>query len=200
MALRMQWGKAIVEVPPADEPVPATAVARSDIDCRTFEQLYRTYLGPVYGYCYRRLGSVPAAEDATQQVFTRAYARLHTCREESFRGWLFAIAHNVTANVVRSWHPDVSLDAVVDLPANSASPEELAINEDLSIRLRSAMRQLTPDQRDVIELRYCGVSVSETANILRTSEGAVKQLQHRATLRLRTLLGYDSAGRNGHGI
>src|SRR5829696_658263 len=40
----------------------AALVARAKRDRLAFEPLYRTYLGPVYGYCYRRLGSPHAAE------------------------------------------------------------------------------------------------------------------------------------------
>src|SRR4029079_16807027 len=83
----------------ADE---AALVARAKLDRSAFDPLYRTYLGPIYGYCYHRLRDVSAAEDATQQVFTQALTRLHSCRNESFRSWLFSIAHNLTIDLIRS--------------------------------------------------------------------------------------------------
>ena len=161
----------------------------------SFDEIYRAYLDPIYGYCHRRLGTRHAAEDATQQVFTQALAKLHTLRDQSPRGWLFTIARNVTANVIRSWRPSSSLDAVFDVAAMDRSPEELAIDAEQSARVFAAMWRLTRDQREVIELRFSGVSVAETARILRTSEGAVKQLQHRAVLKLRTSLGLDPTGK-----
>jgi RNA polymerase sigma-70 factor (ECF subfamily) len=199
MALRMRWNDAITTIAPAERPV-AAPPARAGIERSTFDELYRAYLTPIYGYCYRRLGNTHAAEDATQQVFTQAYARLHTCHADSVRGWLFAIAHNVTAAAVRARRPEASLDVADELPAATASPEELAISADLTTRLRAAMRELTREQRDVLDLRYSGVGIGETAAILRTSEGAVKQLQHRAMLRLRALLVDETNGQVGrHG-
>jgi DNA-directed RNA polymerase specialized sigma24 family protein len=65
----------------------AALVARAKRDRLAFEPLYRTYLGPVYGYCYRRLGSPHAAENVTHHVFAQALDRIATCRDESFRGW-----------------------------------------------------------------------------------------------------------------
>lgn len=199
MALRMRWSEAVVTIAPAEEPA-ALVPARSFVQRPAFDEVYRAYLTPIYGYCYRRLGNVHAAEDATQQVFTQALARLPTCRAESVRGWLFAIAHNVTADAFRARRPEAPLDAAEALPSTADSPEELAISADLAQRLRSAMQELTREQRDVLDLRSSGVSIGETAVILRTSEGAVKQLQHRAMHRLRALLVDESDGRAGrHG-
>ena len=93
---------------PARAPVgedDAALVARAKADPRAFAPLYRRYVDPVYRYCYRRLGNREAAEDATSLVFARALAVLPKCRDETFRSWLFAIAHNVIANDLRDQRP-----------------------------------------------------------------------------------------------
>jgi len=195
MVLRVPFNESLGTVVAAAEPGARPASDRTRHGRTAFDDVYREYLGPIYGYCYRRLGSTHAAEDATQQVFTQALAKLHTLRDESPKGWLFTIARNVTANVIRSWRPSSSLDAVFDLAAMDHSPEDLAVAADQSARVYAAMRNLTHEQCEVIELRFSGVSVAETARILRTSEGAVKQLQHRAVLRLRTSFGLDPTGK-----
>ena len=197
MALRTLWieGKTPVTSPPEVDGE-AAAVARAKSDPRAFDSLYRSYVGPIYGYCYQRLGSAQAAEDATQQVFTQALARLHTCRDESFRGWLFTIAHNVTANLVRSWRSHVPLDMVSDVSETGAL-DDTVVNADLAGQLREMLKRLNDDQRRVIELRFSGVSGAETARILGMSEGAVKQHQRRGLLRLRAMLGLDPEGKAG---
>ncbi|HEY7033604.1 MAG TPA: sigma-70 family RNA polymerase sigma factor [Thermomicrobiales bacterium] len=182
---------------PVNETDEAVVVALAKVDRRAFEPLYRRYLGPIFGYCYHRLGNAQAAEDATQQVFTHALAQLHTCRDESFRGWLYAIAHNVTANLVRSWRPSASLEFAFDLSDDGASPEDMAIDAESARRLGELLAQLTPEQREVIELRFGGVSIRETARLLGKSEGAIKQVQFRATTRLRSLMGLDPQGEEG---
>jgi len=54
----------------------AVLAAAAASDPRAFAPLYERYLDAVYRYCYRRLGSREAAEDATSQVFYRAIAGL----------------------------------------------------------------------------------------------------------------------------
>ncbi len=172
-----------------------SATARALSDRPSFEAIYRELRGPIYGYCHSRLGTAHAAEDATQQVFTQALAKFHTCRDDSTRAWLFTIARNVTANLIRGWRPSSSFETVPDIPTSARSPEDAAVAADLTGRLVVGIDRLTKEQREVIHLRFSGVSLAETAAILRTSEGAVKQLQHRAVLRLRTSLGLDPHGK-----
>jgi RNA polymerase sigma-70 factor (ECF subfamily) len=76
-------------------------VARAQRDPTAFAPLYMAYVEPVYRYCYRRLGSREAAEDATSLVFERALRSLATFRGGSFRAWLFTIAHNAVTDAYR---------------------------------------------------------------------------------------------------
>ena len=76
-------------------------IALAKRDPAAFAPLYQEYLGPVYRYCYRRLGSREAAEDATSLVFERALRALPTFRGASFRAWLFTIAHNAVTDAYR---------------------------------------------------------------------------------------------------
>jgi RNA polymerase sigma factor (sigma-70 family) len=50
------------------------------------------------------------------------------------------------------------------------------------------MRQLSPDQRHIVDLRLAGLTGPEIAEVLGMSESAVKSSQFRAYSRLRKLL------------
>jgi DNA-directed RNA polymerase specialized sigma24 family protein len=95
----------------ADE---AAIIAAAKLDVRAFAPLYARYYDPVYRYCYRRLGNAEAAADAAGHVFAKAIAALPRCRAETFRSWLFAIAHNTVIDAVqpadptRRWRPPSS--------------------------------------------------------------------------------------------
>ncbi len=52
------------------------SVERAKQDPGAFAELYGRYLDPVCQYCFRRLGSREAGEDATSQVFMQALAGL----------------------------------------------------------------------------------------------------------------------------
>ena len=75
-------------------PTDSELVAAARVDPHAFTLLYQRYVNTVHRYCYRRLGTREAAEDATSQIFMKVLASLPSCRNTSFRPWLFAIAHN----------------------------------------------------------------------------------------------------------
>jgi RNA polymerase sigma factor (sigma-70 family) len=122
-------------------------VARAQRDRGAFGPLYARYAERVYRYCYRRLESREAAEDATSLVFTRALAALPDYRGGSFAAWLFAIAHNVVVNAARR-RPDLPLETAGDLvdAASGGSPEALALIAEDERTLQALLAGLPPDQ------------------------------------------------------
>ena len=170
---------------PREELDDAAVVARARSDPRAFAPLYARYLDPVYRYCYRRLGSREAADDATGAVFAKALAALPAYRDGSFRAWLFAIAHNVVADVHRRRRPEGPLAAAGDPADGAPTPEEAALAADERRTVRALLATLPADQRRVLELRLAGLTGAEIAAVLDRSPGAVKMLQLRAMTRLR---------------
>jgi len=171
----------------------AALVLAARADPAAFAALYARYAAPVYRYCRLRLSDPATAEDAAGLTFARALAGLPRCRPETFRAWLFAIAHNVVADRHREGPPPLTLDAAADavaaLPDGAPGPEAVAIARDELGRLRAHLAALPPDQRRVIELRLAGLTGPEIAAVVGRSHGATKKLQGRAIARLRVLLG-----------
>lgn len=176
---------------PESEADEATLVALAKRDRQAFAPLYARYFDLVYGYCYTRLGGREAAEDATGLIFARALSQLATCRDTSFRSWLFAIAHNVISDCFRRHRAEPSLSDVPDQAEAGPSVEDLAIVAEQRQTLHALLQQLPTSQRRVIELRLTGLSCPEVAQILGRSPTAVRSLQFRAVIRLRQLLGRD---------
>ena len=71
-------------------------------DLAAFEPLYRRYADRVYRYCLRRLDEPDRAADATSAIFIKAMQSIDHCQPESFRSWLFSIAHNTTIDARRT--------------------------------------------------------------------------------------------------
>ena len=174
--------------PGADQPSDDELVAAAQLALPAFEHLYRRYVNDVYRFCLHRLGSEADAADATSAVFTRALTNIRTCRANSFRPWLFAIARNVVTDHFRAARPVTTLDESLDVADAAIGPEEHAIAEDERRRLASLLTRLTDEQRSIIELRLAGMSASEIAHILGKSRNAIDQMQFRAVSRLRALL------------
>jgi RNA polymerase sigma-70 factor (ECF subfamily) len=173
------------EVPVEEAAPDAILLDAARRDRRAFAPLYNRYLDQIYGYCLRRLGDRESAEDATSQIFTQALAALPGCNVQSFRPWLFAIAHNEVVDRHRSRRRDQPLDVALHLAGNEPPPEEMALASDQSRRLELAILQLPEDQRTVVELRLAGLSGGEIAAALGRSPGSTRVLQSRAVARLR---------------
>jgi RNA polymerase sigma-70 factor (ECF subfamily) len=168
-------------------------VAAAQRDPRAFDTIYCRYVGPVYRYCYVRLGSREAAEDATSAVFLKALAGLDTYRPGNFPAWLFRIAANVVidaqrAGTRRSTRP---FETIPDPPDPDPSPDEVLIAHDRREWLRAALATLPDEQRAAVELQLAGWSGVQIAAALDRSPEAVRMLRYRAITRLRTILTDD---------
>jgi len=180
----------------------ADLVLRAQHDRRAFAHLYRQYLPHIYRYCYRRLGSQEAAEDATSRIFTQAMAALPRYQERggSFRSWLFTIAHHVVVDEARRARPISSLDEASVVVDPGPPLEDVVIRSEEGQSLVAVMAQLTPDQRRVVDLRLAGLTAVEIAAVMGRSHGTIRNLHHRALVRLRELLGaraVDGGARDG---
>jgi RNA polymerase sigma-70 factor (ECF subfamily) len=115
---------------------------------------------------------------------------------DSFVSWLYRIAHNLVVDTYRRQPPpSVALD---DLPLESDAdgPEEVVLADADRNRLRAAIGQLTPDQQQVLALRYGeGLTARETGRILNKTTGAVEAQQHRALASLRRIMDKQKSGK-----
>jgi RNA polymerase sigma-70 factor (ECF subfamily) len=162
-----------------------------EYDAQALAEIYDRYSGAIYRYLYRYLGDAAQAEDLTSEVFLRLLQVLNTSRapRDRLRGWLYRVAHNLAMDLFRqqSRHAALALDE--ELVAEGGSPVTEVEKHQSQQQLRVAIGQLTPEQQQVILLRFGeGFKIAEVSRLMDKSEGAVKILQHRAIKRLRKLL------------
>jgi RNA polymerase sigma-70 factor (ECF subfamily) len=168
-------------------------VVAAQADRAEFAALYLRYVSPVYRFCYRRLGDQARAEDATSAVFERAMKALSRFKTGSFRAWLFTIARNTVTDLHRADKKDQDLDAAWYVADESPGPEELSIGAADAAQVRGMLGQLSPDQRQVVELRLAGLADIEIAQVLGKSHGSVRTVQYRALQKLRALFHAEAA-------
>jgi RNA polymerase sigma-70 factor (ECF subfamily) len=169
--------------PPSDEALVLAAQA----DRAEFAALYLRYITPIYRFCYRRLGDRARAEDATSAVFERAMNALPRFKTGSFRAWLFTIARNTVTDLHRANRSDQDLDAAWYVADSRPGPEELSVDAADAAWVRDMLTKLSPDQRQVVELRLSGLTDIEIAQVLGKSHGSVRTVQYRALQKLRSL-------------
>jgi RNA polymerase sigma-70 factor, ECF subfamily len=167
-----------------EEPDEQALVAAARADPARFLDLYDRHFSRVYAYVLRRAGNRADAEDVTAEVFHRALAHLDQFewRGTPFVAWLFRIA----AHALADRRKREGRQAAAPPGAIAARDPEF----ERTVLLFQLVDRLPDDQRRVIALRFGeGRSIQETASALGRSEGAIKQLQHRALERLRADMG-----------
>ena len=175
-----------------DEAIERFVEAAKDGDPEAFGALFDHFYAPVYRYVAARVGRPSDAEDLAQLVFVKALEALprYELRGVPFGGWLFRLARNVVIDHVRTRREHVTLDIIVQQSTEDDGPDELAaLRQDMD-SVAFALRRLTPEQREAIELRFfAGLSAREAALAMGRQEGTVRGLQFRAIAALRRELG-----------
>ena len=158
-----------------------------------FGQLMHRYAGAVYNLTYRMLGSAEDAEDASQEIFLRAYTRLASFdRQRRFSTWLLSVGSNYCIDRLRrrrfSW---VTLDdTAFALPSKERSPERIALDHEQQGIVQRALQQLPENYRMVTVLRYWSdLSYEEIAKVTGLPESTIKTRLHRARHMLAKALG-----------
>jgi RNA polymerase sigma-70 factor (ECF subfamily) len=184
-----------------DEGVDRLVAAAKAGDPEAFGALFDVYYGPVHRYVVARVGRPSDAEDLAQLVFVKALEALprYEQRGVPFGGWLFRLARNVVIDHIRTRREHVTLDLVMEQSTREDGPDELAVLRQEMDSVAHALRRLTPEQREAVELRFfAGLSAKEAAEAMGRQEGTVRGLQFRAIAALRRELGIaetDGLGR-----
>lgn len=148
--------------------------------------LYDCYAPALYRYIYYRLGARTVAEDLTAEVFVRVLGIQRA--PDDWRAYLYRIAHNLVVDYLRR-NPAVFENMDEGLLDERADPATRAELQDERRRVRRAILRLTPEQQQVIVLKFVeDMSNAQVARIMNKPEGAVKALQHRALTNLREWL------------
>jgi RNA polymerase sigma-70 factor (ECF subfamily) len=138
--------------------------------------VYRAYAQGVLGYL--RNQGVADPEDVLGEVFLNVSTSLHRFHgdDDQLRRWVFTLAHHriIDDRRRRARRP---LIADAEVPDRAAPSHEEAIDPELI----AALGQLTPDQREVVLLRFVAdLPIEVVADLTERSPGAIRSLQHRA--------------------
>lgn len=161
-------------------------------DLTTLGQIYDQYSPGLYRYAYRLLANEDIAEECVADTFSRYLFALKTGNgpTEYLKAYLYRIAHNwITDSFRRKTPIFMDIEASGHLASSQRLEEDVITNLDKK-QVLAEIRSLTPDQRQVIVLRFIeGWTNPEIARAIQKPVGAVKALQHRAlgTLKNRLL-------------
>ncbi len=162
-------------------------------DGEAFAEIYDHYVDGVYRYVFYRMGSHAVAEDLTSETFLRALRSLDSFswQGRDIGAWFTTIARNLIADHTKSsrFRLEVPTADMRDADRADGDVEGEALRSLQNSELLVAMKQLKTEQQECLVLRFLqDLSVAETAEVMRRSEGAIKQLQLRAVRALAKIL------------
>jgi RNA polymerase sigma-70 factor (ECF subfamily) len=153
-------------------------------------EIYDCYRLDVFRYAYRALRDHELAEECVAETFYRFLVAVQAGTPfENIRAYLYRVAHNWITDYYRRQLPaTISLKDYVQFDYE-CNPSLICVKNMDSQRIRSAIRCLPPQQRQVIELRYLEEwSHIEVAKALGKTVEATRALQYRAMETLRQIL------------
>ena len=169
-------------------------------DKNAWDTLCNRYTEELFRFFVNKTGNHEDAQDLVQETLLEAMVNLSALQKpESFRGWLYTIAHGILAKYFRDRYKR-RMDEPIDdgVPETKASyaaptdqqPDNLIIaQEHLEIVQRLA-EQLPKSEREVFRLKFANPEMpqKEIAKTLRISVDAVKTRWRRGKQTLRKQL------------
>jgi RNA polymerase sigma-70 factor, ECF subfamily len=164
-------------------------------DRDAFEILFSRHIRALMNFAFRFVRNREIAEELAQEVFLKVNDAAPSYRPEAkFTTWLYRIATNVCLNEIRRptfriRHQSLESGlcggeeyaATDPVDSGTASPDKMLQRRAVAEALRRALGNLPEKQRLAFILnKYQELSYAEVAEVMKTSEKAVKSLIHRA--------------------
>jgi RNA polymerase sigma-70 factor (ECF subfamily) len=152
-----------------------------------FDRLAGRYQDMAYACALSLLRDRQLAEDAAQDALVTAWLNLDNLREPAaFPAWLRRIVTTRCGRIRRArQREDVTLDALLDLPAGSEGPEDAALRAASAEGVRALLDRLPEGEREAVTLFYIhDYNLAEISSCLGISAAAAKQRLYSARRRL----------------
>jgi len=154
--------------------------------------LFERYNRPLFSFFYRMSKEAELCEDLVQSVFERIlkYRETYT-GDGKFTTWMFSIARNAHIDHYRKLKRE-GIPVEIDEERLELDDEETKVvvnKQEKKDLLEMALERLDEDKREVVILsRYEGFKYKEIAEILESTEGAIKVKMFRAMKELKDLV------------
>jgi RNA polymerase sigma-70 factor (ECF subfamily) len=152
-----------------------------------FGEVYREHSQCIYYLALRLLGDPAQAQDATHDVFLKAYRKMEQFRGEAgVRTWLYRITINHCQNLQQSWHARhvfSNADDAVWETAGAMAEDPLRVLEtkELGQRIQQTLEKLPEEYRLLLLLvADQELSYEEIGQLTEQSADAVRGKLHRA--------------------
>jgi RNA polymerase sigma-70 factor, ECF subfamily len=180
--------KAMLLSPPSPDLLLARRAAAGE--ATAWDEIVARHGARLFNLALQFAGSVPEAEDLTQEIFLRLYRQLSRYDGQApLAGWAFRLSRNLCIDHYRRLRRERRAVAVADeVLAQVPAADDPGASAERRQQLRAvyaALAEMAEDAAEVVVLRDLqGWSLEETAASLGVPVGTVKSRLHRARLEL----------------
>ncbi|MEZ4936844.1 MAG: sigma-70 family RNA polymerase sigma factor [Crocinitomicaceae bacterium] len=161
-------------------------IAKAKKNREAFGPLYEKYFERVFLFIFKRLGDEDTTGDICQLVFLKAMMNIdkYEDRGAPFGAWLFRIASNELNMYFRKSKKthivEIEESGLVNMMKEMEVSEDKSVEIELQEKLIVVMNALSPDQAELIDLRFFqSMSFKEIADIYDISEASAKMKTYR---------------------
>jgi len=161
-------------------------------------ELVLRYQNDVFRFCLHYLKNVEIAKEMTQETFLRIYtARERFDVSRKFKPWMLCIARNLSLNELKR-KKTVRMETLEEyasaaredsggiLQSPADGPCDILMAEERRQALLRMVDELPEEAREIVKLRYFErLSAREIAEIVESTEGAIRTRLHRTLKQLR---------------
>lgn len=164
-------------------------------DQSELKRIYETYQEQIYRFILLRVSHQETASDISQEVFHHLLIATRGKERgiENIRAFLYQIARNLVIDHYRSTVITYSLESEGEdgeytrqIAYEGPGADEILDHEYTAEEIRKALSAIKKQHREIVEMRYLQqLDISEIAEKLGKSEGAIRVQIHRAIDELR---------------
>ncbi len=170
---------------PTDEAL-MQEVSEGNLDSMTI--LFERYHQWIYNFFFQMIQNQSVCEDLIQNTFYKAIRYRNSYKGGKFASWIFQIARNISSDYFKQLQKerlqgDVGLEKITEI--SEAYDEDN--NENIQ-RLKYVLKKLPVKDRELLVMsRFQGMKYKQIAEVIGSTEIAVKTKTHRAIKKLKTL-------------
>lgn len=162
---------------------------------QAFVELLNLYKERLYWHVRKIVITHDDADDVLQNTFIKVFKSIHNFKRESkLYSWMYRIATNeaITHLNKQAKHKSISSEEYKNYAINNLQSDVYFEGDEIQLKLQKAISTLPEKQQLVFNMKYFDdIKYKDMAQILDTSEGALKASYHIAVKKIEAYLTSD---------